>query len=55
MRHEPKRSYDPPRMLRVPLVPEEAVLTVCKTGQGAGRTTKCNKNQGACVNQSGGS
>ena len=51
----PKQPYSPPEVTRVPLLPEEAVLTVCKTGSGSALTQKCNKNQGACVNKKSGS
>ena len=52
----PKRPYNPPEVTRVPLLPEEAVLTSCKIGMGTGRTAMCNQNnmQG-CTNLSAGS
>ena len=51
-----KRPYSPPEVTRVPLLPEEAVLTSCKVGMGAGRVLMCNQtNMAGCTNLSAGS
>ncbi len=50
-----RKPYVAPALQRVPLVPEEAVLTVCKIGTSGAKTKTCNKNQGSCVNQAAGS
>ncbi|MBI4229577.1 MAG: hypothetical protein HY608_01950 [Planctomycetes bacterium] len=50
-----RKPYVAPALHRVPLVPEEAVLTVCKIGSSGPRTKRCDKNQGSCVNQAAGS
>lgn len=51
----PPKRYEKPQVTRVPLLPEEAVLVVCKVGSGSVRTQRCNRNQGACVNRQAGS
>ena len=53
--HQRPGHYEKPKVTRVPLLPEEAVLTVCKAGSGSLSTQRCNKNQGSCVNKHAGS
>ena len=51
----PPSRYEKPRITRIPLAAEEAVLTVCKAGVGSLRTQGCNNNNGGCTNQGHGS
>ena len=54
MKEKSKRLYNKPKISKVRLLPEEAVLQNCKTA-GSGKTNKCNAPPRGCLNKAYGS
>lgn len=51
-----KRSYEPPKVTRVPLAASEVSFMGCKLGSPTGsRAQRCNATSPGCVNTSAGS
>lgn len=55
MTGQKRKDYKSPRIKRVKLIPEEAVIAACKRGSGSGRGELCNRSTTGCTRSATGS